>query len=94
MPIGTAPRRDAPATRDDLTRLLRGVCAAVLAVDRADVTDAALLAEDLEADSLDTAEIAGVLRSHGVPITAREAAAARTFADLVALAHARAAGGA
>ncbi|MFC4564358.1 acyl carrier protein [Nocardiopsis mangrovi] len=78
-------------TRDHISGLLRATCARVLSKDEAAITGGSLLVEDLEADSLDFAEIIETLKSHGVTLPAQDVLRIRTFDDFVDAVHARAA---
>jgi acyl carrier protein len=68
---------------DEIETLVRDTCAHVLKADPGRVTAEARLREDLDADSLDLAEIHVALEEAWGPIPRETLAGVRTVADIV-----------
>ncbi|GAA0442714.1 acyl carrier protein [Streptomyces sp. NPDC046215] len=85
-------RNTGPQLGEETYERLRHLCAEVLCVPLEDVVPGARLITDLDADSLDHAELADSLsRSFGVRVDEEELRSVETFADVVELVAARAA---
>ncbi|MGW3352415.1 acyl carrier protein [Nonomuraea rubra] len=72
---------------EDIVTVVREHCARILKVDPGRVTEDALLREDLEADSLDLAELHVALEDTWGPLPRETLADVRTVADVLAKAR-------
>ncbi|MFB4278105.1 MULTISPECIES: acyl carrier protein [unclassified Nonomuraea] len=81
-------------TEEQIFHQLRAICAKILSVDPALITPETDLREELEADSLDMAELAAASEDRfKLVVDLDTAKQARTLADVTALVHAGAQAG-
>ncbi|UBU08691.1 acyl carrier protein [Nonomuraea gerenzanensis] len=74
-------------SEEDIVTVVRERCAEILKVDPSRVTEGALLREDLEADSLDLAELHIALEDSWGPLPRETLADVRTVGDVLAKAR-------
>ncbi|TDC88032.1 acyl carrier protein [Nonomuraea deserti] len=74
-------------SEDDIATVVREHCVRILKVDPGRVTGDALLREDLEADSLDLAELHVALEDRWGPLPRETLADVRTVGDVIAKAR-------